>query len=116
MLYRYTKGVKQSDGCQCHSGNVMCSVTSPFYWLPRYISQAALAWRLMIVIIFSMHGVTLQLPAPLFLAAQAILTRLHKTSLPDSHHVLAVNWPISSCDFTGDAAFQRHRGLVIGAL
>ncbi len=57
-----------------------------------------------------------QLPRSAFLAAQAILgCMIAQTSLVR----FSPRWPSTgrSClRFTGDVAFQRHRGLVIGAL
>ncbi len=85
----------------------------------RYISLVARSLGPMIAgIIFSMRGITLQLPRSAFLAAQAILGCMIAQNLTGSiSTTLAANWPIVlSRHFTGDAAFQRHRGLVIGAL
>lgn len=74
----------------------MCSVTSPFYWLPRFTSPGGTpAWPDDRGIIFSMHGVTLQLPRSAFLAAQAILGCMIAQNLTGSIlTTLAVNWPI----------------------
>ncbi|STM78182.1 transport protein AbrB [Escherichia coli] len=55
-------------------------------------------------------------PAPLFSPPRP--SWLHDCAKPhwfDSHHA-GRQLADRACYFTGDAAFQRHRGLVIGAL
>ncbi|XNM46440.1 hypothetical protein ACLK15_04070 [Escherichia coli] len=48
-------------------GNVMCAITSPFYWFPRGTSPGgAITGPMIAGIIFSMRGITLNFPAPLF--------------------------------------------------
>ena len=70
-------------------------------FLAVHLPAALLLGPMIAGIIFSMRGVTLQLPRSAFLA--------------DSHHA-GRQLADRACYFTGDAAFQRHRGLVIGAL
>ena len=79
-------------------------------FLAVHLPAALLLGPMIAGIIFSMRGITLQLPRSAFLAAQAILGCMIAQNLTGRQ--LADR----ACYFTGDAAFQRHRGLVIGAL
>ncbi len=82
-------------------------------FLALHLPAALLLGPMIAGIIFSMRGVTLQLPRSAFLAAQAILGCMIAQNLTGS---ILTTLADRACDFTGDAAFQRHRGLVIGAL
>lgn len=85
-------------------------------FLALHLPAALLLGPMIAGIIFSMRGVTLQLPAPLSRCPSH--SWLHDCTKPhwfDSHHA-GRQLADRACDFTGDAAFQRHRGLVIGAL
>lgn len=86
-------------------------------FLAVHLPAALLLGPMIAGIIFSMRGITLQLPRSAFLAAQAILGCMiaQKPHWFDSHHA-GRQLADRACYFTGDAAFQRHRGLVIGAL
>ncbi len=97
----------------------MCAITSPFYWFPRRVpfSGGIITGPMIAGIIFSMRGVTLQLPRSAFLAAQAILGCMIAQNLTGSIlTTLAVNSPNCVSYFTGDVAFQRYRGMATGAL
>ncbi len=86
-------------------------------FLALHLPAALLLGPMIAGIIFSMRGVTLQLPRSAFLAAQAILGCMIAQNLTGSILTTLVRQLVDrACDFTGDAAFQRHRGLVIGAL
>ncbi len=96
----------------------MCSVTSPFYWLPRFTSPGGTpAWpddRGDHLQYARSHSAT----SPLRFSRCPSHSWLHDCTKPhwfDSHHA-GRQLADRACDFTGDAAFQRHRGLVIGAL
>lgn len=85
-------------------------------FLAVHLPAALLLGPMIAGIIFSMRGITLQLPAPLF--SPPGHSWLHDCAKPhwfDSHHA-GRQLADRACYFTGDAAFQRHRGLVIGAL
>ena len=83
-------------------------------FLAVHLPAALLLGPMIAGIIFSMRGITLQLPRSAFLAAQAILGCMIAQNLTGS--ILTTLAADRACYFTGDAAFQRHRGLVIGAL
>lgn len=85
-------------------------------FLALHLPAALLLGPMIAGIIFSMRGVTCNFPAPLF--RRPCHSWLHDCTKPhwfDSHHA-GRQLADRACDFTGDAAFQRHRGLVIGAL
>lgn len=85
-------------------------------FLALHLPAALLLGPMIAGIIFSMRGVTLQLPRSAFRCPSH--SWLHDCTKPhwfDSHHA-GRQLADRACDFTGDAAFQRHRGLVIGAL
>lgn len=82
-------------------------------FLAVHLPAALLLGPMIAGIIFSMRGITLQLPRSAFLAAQAILGCMIAQNLTGS---ILTTLADRACYFTGDAAFQRHRGLVIGAL
>ncbi|WP_249441130.1 AbrB family transcriptional regulator, partial [Escherichia coli] len=64
-------------------------------FLALHLPAALLLGPMIAGIIFSMHGVTLQLPRSAFLAAQAILGCMIAQNLTGSIlTTLAVNWPI----------------------
>ncbi len=86
-------------------------------FLVVHLPAALLLGPMIAGIIFSMRGITLQLP-PLRFSRRAGHSWLHDCAKPhwfDSHHA-GRQLADRACYFTGDAAFQRHRGLVIGAL
>ena len=83
-------------------------------FLAVHLPAALLLGPMIAGIIFSMRGITLQLPRSAFLAAQAILGCMIAHWF-DSHHP-GCQLADRACNFTGNAAFQRHCGLVIGAL
>lgn len=86
-------------------------------FLAVHLPAALLLGPMIAGIIFSMRGITLQLPRSAFLAAQAILGCMIAQNLTGSIlTTLAVKLADRACNFTGNAAFQRHCGLVIGAL
>lgn len=86
-------------------------------FLAVHLPAALLLGPMIAGIIFSMRGITLQLPRSAFLAAQAILGCMIAQNLTGSIlTTLRSQLADRACYFTGDAAFQRHRGLVIGAL
>ncbi len=81
-------------------------------FLAVHLPAALLLGPMIAGIIFSMRGITLQLPRSAFLAAQAILGCMIAQNLTgsDSHHA-GRQLADRALLFTGDAAFQRHRGL-----
>ncbi|XPE24248.1 AbrB family transcriptional regulator [Shigella sonnei] len=75
-------------------------------FLAVHLPAALLLGPMIAGIIFSMRGITLQLPRSAFLAAQAILGCMIAQNLTGSIlTTLAANWPIVLAILLGDAAF-----------
>lgn len=86
-------------------------------FLAVHLPAALLLGPMIAGIIFSMRGITLQLPRSAFLAAQAILGCMIAQNLTGSIlTTLTVNFTDRAYNFTGDAAFQRHCWVATGAL
>ena len=86
-------------------------------FLAVHLPAALLLGPMIAGIIFSMRGITLQ-SFPLCLSRRPGHSWLHDCAKPhwfDSHHP-GRQLADRACNFTGNAAFQRHCGLVIGAL
>ncbi len=95
----------------------MLSLLLSIGFLGLHLPAALLLGPMLAGIIFSMRGVTLQLPRSAF-SRRAGHSWLHDCAKPDRFDPDHASGELADCVsyFTGDVTFQRHRGLVIGAL
>src|SRR5699024_9140438 len=98
MLYRYTKEkIMRERRMPVLQWGMLCvlSLLLSIGFLAVHLPAALLLGPMIAGIIFSMRGITLQLPRSAFLAAQAILGCMIAQNLTGSIlTTLAVNWPI----------------------